>query len=397
MTTPGLDASIKELRVTAEFIESLQTAMLEQSNMCDEDIQQLCDPPTSFPEEVTDRHFLKALRTFISTTNASEAMYNGVHAASQACYPDDSFLLFDQVKRKLEGLTGMVLIMHDMCIDTCAAFMGPYSLLDACPKCSKPQYHPGTRNLQQQFLIIPIGLVIQALYLSEGTTDDMHYLECIMEKILKDIKQNGGKVKQYDNTACGMHNLHAWQIGQIKKGNVLLQISLDSAQLYRDKESDCWIFIYIIHNLSPDLHYRKWFVIPGGFISGLNKPKHTDSYVYPSLYHISALQQEGLQIWDALTGLYITKSTPFIMLATADGPAMANMTGMVGHSGNFGCCLYCGLSGCCQEGDCHYYPLMQKPDNYTVAGCQHPDISFKQLQEFDMIQKCATMTTSSIY
>ncbi|KAF8229419.1 hypothetical protein L208DRAFT_1286816, partial [Tricholoma matsutake] len=89
------------------------------------------------------------------------------------------------------------------------------------------------------------------------------------------------------------------------------------------------------------------FVIPGGFISGLNKLKHSDSFLYPSLYHILALQQEGLQIWDASTCSYITNSTPFIMLATADGPAMANMMGMVGHSGKYRCRLYCGLSGCC--------------------------------------------------
>jgi hypothetical protein len=203
-----------------------------------------------------------------------------------------------------------------------------------------------------------------------------------MEQILKDIENNGGTVKEYNDTACGIHNLNAWRMGLIKKGDVLLQLSLDGAQLYRDKESDCWIFIYVIHNLSPDLRYRKRFVIPGGFISGPNKPKHSDSYVYPSLYHISALQREGLRIWDASTHSYITNSTPFIMLATADGPAMANMTGMVGHSGKYGCRLYCGLSGRHREGDCHYYPLMQKPNNYSVVGCDHPDITFRQLQQF---------------
>jgi hypothetical protein len=84
-TTPELDASIEELRITVEFIEGLRTATLECSNMHDEDIQRLRDPPTASPEEVTERHFLKALRTFILTTNASEATYNGVRAASQAC------------------------------------------------------------------------------------------------------------------------------------------------------------------------------------------------------------------------------------------------------------------------------------------------------------------------
>jgi hypothetical protein len=186
--------------------------------------------------------------------NASEVTYNGVWAASQACYLDDPFLSFDQVKHKLEMLTGVVPIMHDMCIDMCAALTGPFTPLNTCPKCSKSQYHPGMRKPQQQFLTIPISPVLQVLYHLEETTEQMHYLECITEQILKDIKKNGGKVEEYNDTvACGMHNLNAWHMGQIKKGDVLLQLSLDSAQLYHDKESDCWIFIYVIHNLSPDL------------------------------------------------------------------------------------------------------------------------------------------------
>jgi hypothetical protein len=70
------------------------------------------------------------------------------------------------------------------------------------------------------------------------------------------------------------------------------------------------------------------------------------------------------------------------LLATADGPAMANLTGMVGHSGKYGCRLYCGISGRRREGDPHYYPLMLKPDNYNLAGCDHPDVTFAQLHEF---------------
>ncbi|KAF8234295.1 hypothetical protein L208DRAFT_1040487, partial [Tricholoma matsutake] len=168
-----LDAHIDELRITAQFIEGLQTATLENSNMHEEDIQRLRDPPSNFPEEITDRHFLKALRMFILTTNASEATYNGVWAASQACYPDDPFLSFDQVKHKLEMLTGVVPIMHNMCINMCAAFTGPFTPLDACPKCSKSRYHPGTRKPQRQFLTIPIGPVLQALYHLEETAEQM--------------------------------------------------------------------------------------------------------------------------------------------------------------------------------------------------------------------------------
>jgi hypothetical protein len=148
-----------------------------------EDIQHLHNPLSDFPEEIMDQHFLKALRMFILTTNASEATYNGVWAASQACYLDDPFLSFDQVKCKLEMLTGVVPIMHNMCINMCAAFTGPFMPLDASPKCSKSRYHPGTRKPQWQFLTIPISPVLQALYCSEETTEQMHNLECITDSV----------------------------------------------------------------------------------------------------------------------------------------------------------------------------------------------------------------------
>ncbi|KAF5379709.1 hypothetical protein D9615_005670 [Tricholomella constricta] len=361
--TPGLDAKIDDVRITAEFIDALRTATLEKSNMRPEDIQRLRDAPSDLPDDINDRHFLKALRTFLATTNASQETYSGI-------------------KRKVEHITGVTPIIHDMCVDTCVGFTGPFDALDACPKCSQPRYHPGTHEGRRQFSTIPIGPVIQALYRSEDTAALMHYLEDVTEQILKHADENGGEIANYNDTACGRESLNAWRAKKIKKGDICLQISLDGAQLYRDMESDCWIFIYIIHNLPPDVRYKKRFVIPGGFIGGPLKPKHPDSLLYPSIYHISALQNEGLHIWDASTKTRNHQSTVFITLAAADGPAMMNMSGLVGHSGKFGCRLYCGLPGRRREGDGHYYPLLQMPDNYHVAGCNHPDVTFAQLDEY---------------
>ncbi|GLB36899.1 hypothetical protein LshimejAT787_0311860 [Lyophyllum shimeji] len=269
-----------------------------------------------------------------------------------------------------------------MCIDSCVGFTGPFEVLDVCPKCSQPRYHPGTTKGRRQFPTIPIGPIVQALYGSEETAAMMHYLENMTEKILKCADENGGQINEYTDTACGQDSLNAWRTGKIKKGDIAIQISLDGAQLYRDKESDCWMFIYIFHNLAPDSRYTKRFVIPGSFFGGPGKPKHYDSVMHPALYHIAALQNEGLRYWDASTKSYITRSTPFVSLATADGPAMTNMTGMVGHSGKFGCRLYCGLPGRRRDGDGHYFPLLQKPDNYSVAGCDHPDVTFKDLAQY---------------
>jgi len=81
--------------------------------------------------------------------------------------------------------------------------------------------------------------------------------------------------------------------------------------------------------------YKKC-VLPGGFITGPKKPKHPDTYLFPSLHHLSALQKEGLHIWDANQQKMVT-SHPFLCLATTDGPGMAYLNGLVGHHGKNGC------------------------------------------------------------
>jgi hypothetical protein len=53
----------------------------------------------------------------------------------------------------------------------------------------------------------------------------------------------GGRVKNYSDTTCGHDYLDAVEAGTIKKDNVLVQLSLNGAQLYHDKNLDCWIFI----------------------------------------------------------------------------------------------------------------------------------------------------------
>lgn len=76
--------------------------------------------------------------------------------------------------------------------------------------------------------------------------------------------------------------------GLLDKNDTILMLSFDGAQLYKNKASDCWMYIWIIVNLSPDGRYKKQ-VIPGGTIPGPNKPKIAESYLFPGLHHIATI------------------------------------------------------------------------------------------------------------
>jgi len=71
-------------------------------------------------------------------------------------------------------------------------------------------------------------------------------------------------------------------------------------------------------NLAPDRRYKKKHVFIGGFIPGPNNPKNTDSFLFPGLQHLCALQKERLKIWDAALQREV-HSNIFLALLMTDG------------------------------------------------------------------------------
>jgi hypothetical protein len=120
----------------------------------------------------------------------------------------------------------------------------------------------------------------------------MRYLWEQAQKILSDLDQPGLNqegIPILDDVVAGWDLLGGVLGGDIKEHDVVLMVSLDGAQLYDSKESDCWVYIWIIVNLSPDICYRKLNILPGGFIPGPNKPKNVDSFLFPAFHHLAAV------------------------------------------------------------------------------------------------------------
>ena len=104
--------------------------------------------------------------------------------------------------------------------------------------------------------------------------------------------------------------------GCMKKGDSILMFSIDGMQLYHSKLSDCWISIWVIFNFDPKTGcYKKTSILYSCNIPGPNKPKNLESFLFLGLHHLSALQQEGLSIWDAFMDiLYISPSEKILHL-----------------------------------------------------------------------------------
>ena len=146
----------------------------------------------------------------------------------------------------------------------------------------------------------------------------------------------GGLIKEYDDIHHGTNYIEAVNKGQIKDNDDVIGLSLDGAQLYHDKPSDCWIFIWILFNLDPDLCYKKSYALPAGFILGPNKPGNIESFMLLSLHHTLVLQKEGLNCWDGQQGKWIM-SQLFFFAGTVDMRGLPIISRLVGHSGKHGC------------------------------------------------------------
>ncbi|KAH9050331.1 hypothetical protein EDB87DRAFT_1696966 [Lactarius vividus] len=225
-----------DLQTTQEFIDLLRSSVLEDTGMLAEDVESLQNPEPGY-EFVDSSPLLRSLRHFINNATASRSHYDRIQVIERLHRPDDPIMSFDQVKRRVHWLSGVVPIEHDI----------------------KPRYSPGTTKPQKRFTTIPVGPVIQALYSSHELAEKMHYLEKKLAENSDHARLNRGRLNSYDDIASGQALLDAWNKGDLKRDNVTLQFSIDGAQLRTDRPSEAWFFIWVIHNLPPAMRYKKAF------------------------------------------------------------------------------------------------------------------------------------------
>jgi hypothetical protein len=378
--------TVVALKTAMSFIAELRAATLDRDPLPDDARERLRSPAT-FLVDLSDKDLRLCIDMFLASTNGSEATYAMIMDGIGLHSPEITLLSHAQIKQRIQDLTGIFPIMTDMCMESCVAFTGPFREMTTCPICGEARYElAGGGNSQKsrprkQSLTIPIGPQIQAQWRSEHGAQNMGYRRRAMEDLIGGLLGSSElSVDEYNDVYCGRAFLEAIRDGDIKPDDTVLMLSVDGAQLYQNKQSDCWIYIWVLLDLPPELRYKRRYVLPGGFIPGPNKPKNLDSFLFPGLHHLAALQRDGLRVWDAKSDRVFT-SFPYFYLGMADGPGLSQLNGQVGHHGAFGCRLYCGLKGRHKENGPHYYPVMLKPLDYAVSGCDHDDIDIYKLTE----------------
>ncbi|KAJ6498404.1 hypothetical protein C8R47DRAFT_971695, partial [Mycena vitilis] len=151
-----------------------------------------------------------------------------------------------------------------MCPNSCVAYTAHWAELDKCPKCQTPRYDPiilkssdGERKVpQRQFDTIPIGPVLQALWRSKEGAKRMRHRQKRTAEIRSERTADGKiKIDTYDDVYHGKAYLDAVEQGLIRDDDSVLLLSIDGAQLYAMKQSDCWIYIWVFLDLDGNERY----------------------------------------------------------------------------------------------------------------------------------------------
>ena len=319
----------------------MKTASLDDGHLSPEIVSWLKNPPSD-PVDLTPNERL-SLELFISTQNAAQHVYTSVKKAIERRHPESHILTYNKAKQFTAEITGISPITDHMCIKSCVAYTGPFSAHEACPVCYEPRFN-SLRQPRQIFNTIPIGPQLQALKRNKDKAKALHYRTLCTEALLSELEDNENLPKSYSDFFDGSQYLEAVNEGLIEEDDIVLMLSLDSAQLFMSKQSDCWICIWVVFDHSPDVRYKKPSVLPAFVIPGPSPPRLMDSFLYRSLQHLMALQKGGLCIWDGFKEKFVT-SHPFFALGTADGPGLTHLNGLVGHMGRNGCRMYCSTHG----------------------------------------------------
>ncbi|KAH9858374.1 hypothetical protein C2E23DRAFT_690008, partial [Lenzites betulinus] len=108
---------------------------------------------------------------------------------------------------------------------------------------------------------LPFGPQAQTLYLSRENAALMARRKKLTQDLMA-LLGRGEKLENLDDFICSEDYLEAISSGRVSLDDLTLMFSIDGAQLYEHKASDCWIYIWVIFELGADKRYKKRYVFP---------------------------------------------------------------------------------------------------------------------------------------
>ena len=138
-----LHITLEKLKMDQRFIDMARAATLD-SQFSPAELGSLRNPKEVEFSPSDDPNLELSIEFYISSLdhNQSQNAYSTACAINRKHFPGSNILSYNQVKRRVSELSGVVTWKHDMCINSCAGFTGPFASLESCPNpdCSEYRY-----------------------------------------------------------------------------------------------------------------------------------------------------------------------------------------------------------------------------------------------------------------
>ena len=252
------------MATSVDFIRRVRAATLQSQFTVGElaAFQDVQERTESNPED--DPYLKCSVQNFIDRLGSSQDTYARIHLNLLELFPDTPMLSYDQVKRRVRKLSGVVTWEHHMCVRGCVGFTGSFANLETCPECGESCYNQAkleatdglVKEPRKVFTTFPVGPQLQARWRDPKSAEKMLYRWQRTQELQQECEESGGVPRDYDNVLSGEAYLSAVDDGTGGEHDTVLMFSLDGTQLYRHKQSDCIIYIWIILDLAPDERYK---------------------------------------------------------------------------------------------------------------------------------------------
>ena len=157
--------TLAELRQCQDTIEQIQEYVFEheQTQWTENEYEAFRNPPEE-TWTLDDPDFQLSLEIYLAlSSRASEATYETIRRSIERRYPSGNILSFDQVRSRLQSITGIIPLYFDMCINSCLAYTGTHDRFRKCPYCREARF--SDKGLpRRQFVTLPLGPQLQALW-----------------------------------------------------------------------------------------------------------------------------------------------------------------------------------------------------------------------------------------
>lgn len=265
-------ATLPDLKFSQKNQRIIEQASLEDDIDDPEILEQLRNSPLTDTIPTTDVGLCASIELFEALSHCPEAVYAKVRRIWRKYSPELQILSHYQVKNRIKTLTGVIQTSYDMCPNGCVAYLGADADKQVCVECKLSRWDPiklekGDKVAAKTYSVLHLGPQLQALWRSPQTAQLMHYGFQETQRTLEEVEENGGVVR-YRDVYQGSDYLSSYGLQKIAEDDPILNFSFDGAQLYRDKESDCWFFIWVNMGLPPGVRYQREYVIIAAIIPG---------------------------------------------------------------------------------------------------------------------------------